>query len=98
MKGHGKILIQVGINDLYELVESDDIHKTTVHDIMRHYETLREVIRCRNAGAILLFSSILPLCEKCEMYYPYVYGINFALDKWCSKSKEPKRSMCICRF
>jgi len=86
VQDYGKILIHVGINDLHELIDSGEMAFTTVHDILRRYKTLREIIRRRNSWAILFFSSVLPRYEQFDHYYPYVYGVNFALEKWCSKS------------
>ncbi len=84
---YGKILIHVGINDLHELIDSGDIAFMTEHDIIRQYRTLREIIRHHNSRAILLFSSILPHYQDFDVFYPYIYGVNFALEKWCAKSR-----------
>ncbi len=86
INGYGKILIHVGINDLHELIDSGDIAFTTVHDIIRRYRTLREIIRRRNSRVFLLFFSILPRHQQFNVFYPYIYRVNFALEKWCAKS------------
>ncbi len=86
INGYGKILIHVGINDLHELIDSGDIAFMTVHDVIRRYRTLREIIRRHNSRAILLFSSILPCYQQFDVFYPYIYRVNFGLEKWCAKS------------
>ncbi len=73
INGYGKILIHVGINDLHELRDSGDIAFMTVHDIIRRYRTLREIIRHHTSRAILLFSSILPRYQHFDVFYPYIY-------------------------
>ncbi len=63
----------VGINDLIELIDSEDIAFMTVHDIIRRYKTLREIIRHCNSRAIILFSLILLWYQQFNVFYPYIY-------------------------
>ena len=85
--GHAKILIHVGINDIISLINSKCKTNITVHDILRRFKCLREIIRRRNTYATLLFSAILPRdSRQFHLYSSYLYGVNFALEKWCAKS------------
>ena len=60
---------------------------TLVTHILDRYKALREFIRWRNSHAVILFSAILPRDSRSfAQYAPYIYGINFALEKLCAKS------------
>ena len=82
-----KILIHVGINDINDIFKYDKVKTTTVVQILDRYKSLRDLIRWRNSHAILLFSAILPRDSRCfSQYSPFIYGINFALEKLCAQS------------
>lgn len=85
--GFDRILIQLGTNDIANLIDTGEIRNATVHDVTRRFKSLRDVIRKRNTRALIIFSSILPRVERNEIFKPYVRGVNFALEKWCSKSQ-----------
>ncbi len=53
---------------------------------MARYHTLHKVICKRNRHAIILFSSILPRPDNFYLYFPLIFGLNFALKKWCAQS------------
>ena len=57
-----------------------------VFDLLHRCKTLHEVIRWHNSQAMLFFSSILPRYELFDDFFPYIYGINFAVEKWYAKS------------
>ncbi len=75
------ILIMVGTNDISHLVDSGLIKTVTVHDIMHKYEALCKVIRRYNRHANLIFSAILPHAHKSNLFFPLIFGLNFALEK-----------------
>ncbi len=79
-------MIYVGINDLIELVDKDSIKHVTIHDIMARYLKLHHVIRTRNRHAIIIVSAIMPHADSFDLYFPFIFGLNFALEKWCAKS------------
>ena len=86
--GYSRILIHVGCNDVSNSVFSKKERRyTTVITIMDRFRALRSVIRRVNSGALLLFSSILPRREKYQLFRPLIQGLNFALEKFCAKSK-----------
>jgi len=85
--GYSVILIHAGTNDLAKLIENGKIHQVTVQEILEFYKQLRNSIRRRNNYAILLFSAIIPRHQDFELFYPYAYGLNFAIEKWCARSK-----------
>ena len=87
VKGYEKILVHMGACDLGNLLDSGRIHGTSLPEFMRRYQVLRDCIRRRNSSAVIIFSSILPREDRYEEFLPYTYGINFALEKWCAKSK-----------
>ena len=86
VNGFTKILVHVGTNDLSTLVESGNVQHVGIHELLRSFKVLRDVIRKRNSEAIILFSSILPRVRGFDLYRHFVYGLNFALEKWCAKS------------
>lgn len=55
-----RIFIQIGTNDIANLIDSGKIQSVSVHDVLRRFKTLRDVIRKRNSRALIIFSSILP--------------------------------------
>ncbi len=75
------ILIMVGTNDISHLVDSDLIKTVIVHDIMHKYEALCKVIPRLNRHATLIFSAILPRAHQFNLFFPLIFGINFALEK-----------------
>ena len=81
-----RILVHVGTNDISNLLDSGRIKHTTPLELLRHFSTLRSVIRRRNSRAVIIFSSVLPRLRKFETYKPYAAGLNFCLEKWCAKS------------
>ena len=81
------ILIHAGTNDIAQLIQSGSIKTALPQHILQYYVSLRQSIRRRNSHAILLFSSILPRVQDFHTFFPYVFGINFALEKWCAQSK-----------
>ena len=84
--GFDYIFIMAGINDISGLVESGAIATHTVFDVMARFHVLNNVIRARNTHATLLFASILPRADRFQLYFPYLVGLNFALEKWCAQS------------
>ena len=87
VSGFSRILIHLGSNDISNLLNSGDIATTSLRDMLRRFVALRNSIRRRNSGAVFLFSSIIPRLSEYERFKPYIYGINFALEKWCAKTK-----------
>ena len=87
VSGYDRIFIQLGTNDIANLIDTGEISHVTVHEITRRFRSLRDVIRKRNSRALIIFSSILPRLERYELFKPYVRGVNFALEKWCAKSQ-----------
>ena len=85
--GYARILIHMGACDLGNLLDSGKIHTTSVFDLLRRFQVLRNSIRRRNSRAMVIFSAILPREDRYEEFLPYTSGINFALEKWCAKSK-----------
>ncbi len=83
IQGCDFILIMVDTNDISELITKSDFTFLTVHDIMARYHALNKVICKRNRHAIILFSSILPRADNFDLYFPLIFGLNFALEKWC---------------
>ena len=81
-----RILVHVGTNDIFNLLDSGRIKDTTPQELLRCFSTLRSVIRRRNSRAVIMFSSVLPRLRKFEVYKPYATGLNFCLEKWCAKS------------
>ncbi len=79
------ILIIVSTNDISHLVDSGLIKTVTVHDIMHKYEALSKVIHHCNRHATLIFSAILPRAHKFSLFFPLIFYLNFALEKWCAK-------------
>ncbi len=75
----------VGTNDISQLVDSGLIKTVTVHDIKHKYEALRKVIPHSNRHATLIFSAILPHAHQFNLFFPLIFGLNFALEKWCAK-------------
>lgn len=87
VNGRSKILIHVGINDINDMFKYDKIKTLTIVQLLDRYKALRDLIRRRNSKAVILFSAILPRDSRLfKQYAPYIYGINFALEKLCSKS------------
>ncbi len=86
VKGYRVILIHAGTNDLAELINTQKSQHTTVQQVLERYKLLRSSIRRRNNHAILLFSGILPRDQEFDQFFPYAFGLNFALEKWCAKS------------
>ena len=84
--GFSLILIHGGINDLDEVIKSGMIAHMFVQDFIRRYVVLRDMVRRRNRNALVVFSAILPRAGDFKNFFPYVYGVNFALRKWCAKS------------
>ena len=84
------LLVHAGINDLNDLLDTESnklVNKTLPMDIIRKYYALRNSIRRRNQRCILLFSSILHRGPKSfKKFFPYVYGVNFGIEKMCAKS------------
>ena len=87
VSGYDRIFIQLGTNDIANLIGTGEISHVTVHEITRRFRSLRDVIRKRNSRALVIFSSILPRLERYELFKPYVRGVNFPLEKWCAKSQ-----------
>ena len=83
---HDRILVHVGTNDVADLVGTKRARSVTPEQALRKFKVLREVIRRHNSRALILFSSILPRQKQFMKFKPYVIGLNFALEKWCSKS------------
>jgi lysophospholipase L1-like esterase len=88
---YGIILIHAGTNDLAQLIKSGKIASTTVQQLLQFYIELCNSIRRRNTRAILVFSAILPRAHEFQVFFPYIFGLNFALEKWCAKSS----GMCV---
>ena len=86
ISGFFAILFHVGINDIANLLKQDKLKYHTVHDIMYRYHAINAAVRRRNSHAILIFSAILPQAASFDLYFPLVYGLNFALEKWCAQS------------
>jgi hypothetical protein len=82
----GLILIHAGTNDLAQWVYSDFVEHLQVQHILGYYKELRNSIRRRNTRAIIVFSAIIPRVKDFKLFYPYAYGVNFALEKLCAKS------------
>lgn len=91
VSGFSRILIHLGSNDMSDLLNSGEIAKTLVKDVLRRFSALRNSIRRRNSGAVLIFSAIIPRMSGYGRFKPFLYGINFALEKWRAKS----RGACI---
>ena len=87
VSGYDRIFIQLGTNDIANLIDTGEISHVTVHEITQEFHYLRDVIGKRNSRALIIFSSILPRLERYELFKPYVRGVNFALEKWCEKSQ-----------
>ncbi len=85
--GYSIICVHAGTNDINQLIESGNIANTSIHDVMGYYSALRANIRRRNTFALILFSSVLPRADKFYQYLPLIRGLNFAIEKMCSKSK-----------
>lgn len=81
VSGFTRILIHVGTNDISNMTEG-----VTLGEILRRFKTLRSMIRRRNSAAMLLISSLLPRNLQFRKFKSYMYGLNFAIEKWCSKS------------
>ena len=81
VQGYGKILIHMGACDLGKLLDTGKIRTTSVKDFLRRF------IRRRNSRALVIISSILPREDRYDEFLPYTHGINFALEKWCARSK-----------
>lgn len=80
------IMLFGGTNDRSQLITSGQIKFVTVQQILARYMAVHNTIRRRNKHAIILVSSILPRVDDFETYAPLINGLNFALQKWCSKS------------
>ena len=89
VQGYSKILIHVGTNDLAQLISSGEIHSVTVHHVLQFFKRLSHSIARKNARAIQ-FSAILPRSHNFDLFYNYAYGLNFALEKWCARSKASR--------
>lgn len=87
VSGYSRILIHVGSNDISNLVRSSEVHYMCAQDMLRRYKALRSIIRRRNSGAVLIFSAILPRQKQFHLFKPYIIGMNFAIEKWCAKSR-----------
>lgn len=87
VKGYSRILIHVGTNDIINMVDSGKHRDTTVFDLIDRYHLLRDTIRRRNSKAVLIFSAILPILNRYKLFRGYIRGLNFALEKWCAKSR-----------
>ena len=83
---YSRIIIHLGTNDLCNLLDSGEIKKVTAQDVLRRFKRLRDSIRRRNSRALLIFASLLPRYSRFKEFLPYVYGLNFAIEKWCAKS------------
>ena len=81
-----RILVHVCTKDVDDLLRSRRAKSVTLQQVLRKYKVLREVIRRRLSRALILFSSILPRLQQFRKFKPYVLGVNFTLEKWCSKS------------
>ena len=86
MSGFARIMIHMGTNDLANLIDNGDIQYFRVESVMCLFRLLRDVIRRRNSRAILIFASLPPRLERFDLFFPYQYGLNHALEKWCAKS------------
>ena len=86
IKGCDFILIMVGTNDISHLVSTGLIKLVTVQHIMHQYQALHQVIHHRNRHATLIFLAILPRAYNFDLFFPLVFGLNLALEKWCAKS------------
>jgi hypothetical protein len=86
VQGYSIILIHAGTNDLENLIETGKIHQTTVQELLEFYKQLRNSIRRCNCYSILVFSAILPRRNFFQLFYPYAYRLNFAIEKWCARS------------
>ena len=87
VRGYSRILIHVGSNDISNLIEKQELRSVTIFNIMERFRALRNTIRRQNSGALLLFSSILPRKDNYTLYRPFIHGLNFALEKFCAKSR-----------
>ena len=86
VSGYARILIHVGTNDISNMISSGKIKTMTIHDLLDRYNALRYTIRRRNSQAVLLWSAVLPRVNRFKLFRPYIEGINFALEKFCSKT------------
>ena len=87
VRGYSRILIHVGTNDVGNLFSKGEHRTMTIFRIMDSFHSLRDTIRRRNSSAMLLFSSILPRRNRYKLFRPYIQGLNFALEKFCAKSR-----------
>ena len=88
VRGLKRILLHVGINDINNLIDKKKHRADTIFQVMDRFKALRDAIRRRNSSALLLVSSILPRRSRYYVFRPYIQGLNFALEKWCAKSKH----------
>ena len=66
-----------------------EVQESKVSDTAAGPEEIQGVERGhwrRNSRALILFSSILPRLKQFRKFKPYVLGLNFALEKWCTES------------
>ena len=85
VKGVSRILIHGGANSMFE--RNGQIRRVTIFEVLEEFKAIRTVIRRENSSAILIFSSILPRRDGYLENKSYIAGINFALEKWCARSK-----------
>ena len=80
VSGFAGIMIHMGSNDLANLIDNGDIQYVRVKSVMRLFRLLRDLIRRRNSRAILIFASLPSRLERCDLFLPYQYSLNHALE------------------
>lgn len=86
VSGFTVIIIHAGTVDIAQIIEGT-APQTSVHYLLQCYKALKRSIQMRNPRARLLFSSVLPRALDFYSYKYLNYGLNFALEKWCAKSR-----------
>ena len=87
VRGYSRILIHVGCNDISNLISKGELRYVSIIQMMDRFRALRNTLRRKNSSALLLFSSVLPRRTGYKLYKPLIHGLNFALEKFCAKSR-----------
>ena len=87
VKGYARIIVHVGSNDLSNLVKRGNGRTVSMFEMLARYKALRNTIKQKNSSALLIISSILPRKTGFLVFRPFTQGMNFALERWCAKSR-----------
>ena len=86
VQGYSRIILNVGTNDISNLMKDSRHRRTTIFDMMDRFVALRNSIR-RRSSALLIFTSILPRANRFKLFSAYISGLNFAIERFCAKSE-----------